>query len=802
MFAVVCGTPGPNGLFFMAIDVDDPTFDLKLLRTTQTERTPRKGLHFIYWSEINAKGKKYPKIKLELLGIGNLCIMYPSEGYLRLNDNFPTVVEDVSQIFQDLAKKLGVAEQTWESAPVPVQAVRFCCREALARDHHIEHLMRLAIASEYKRAGYSDEQVVDLFKTQDDFDREKCLVQVKSADATIRTKKETIKDYGYCYEDCQEKCDSAHVYIAKLREQVDKINRELKAKNIFELWLKDIDKKVKYDLQAKSAVFLTCISACTPKNAINLYLTGPSSVGKSYNATEVAKYFPKADIWFIGGLSRTAIVHDFAKLLDRNGEEIKEGDRPLRPVRKNYQNKDEFADAEKQYKTLLTAYKHRLEGSYYFIDMSHKILLFLETPNEETIRTLFPILSHDTERIEFRFTDRSGRGSLQTKNVVVSGFPSCIFCSVDRRYIEEMSTRCLTAPVEENEIKFEAANKLTNLKASYPEEFEEETEEFNHIKELIENIWALCKNENVDVSIPLDDLCSFFPKEMPRDQRDFQHFTFFIKALALLHIFSRPCKVDKNKHRFVVAAGQDVIDGFGLYAKIFEVTRTGANARVLDFYWKLVATRKEKPWYVAELVTEYNKLNLRKKAVSDYTIRAWLERLNQLEYVDKDIDPTNKNRNIYTALVKEEERENTLKTETHVDFSAILKKNLNTWLARSKKNRCSFYENYFSDKPITDEAIERLVTPEKNISILDDPFFAYPSKPETVPKDEKKLETTLKTETNVNSHGSDNLTPYFIRCYFCGQPIGDEENRVSGELTENKPAHKSCFDEHMREGEK
>jgi hypothetical protein len=44
----------------------------------------------------------------------------------------------------------------------------------------------------------------------------------------------------------------------------------------------------------------------------------------------------------------------------------------------------------------------------------------------------------------------------------------------------------------------------------------------------------------------------------------------------------------------------------------------------------------------------------------------------------------------------------------------------------------------------------------------------------------------------------DSEEPYFNYCYFCGQPIY-EDNAVFNEFTENRPAHKSCYEQKFGE---
>ena len=106
-FAIVCGSKTREGLYFNVIDADSSDFNVASVRTTQSEKTPRGGYHFIYHSRTNAKGQKHLDLKVELLGKGNLCIMYPSLGYSKLNDNFPSEVDNVTEIYDELIQTFG-----------------------------------------------------------------------------------------------------------------------------------------------------------------------------------------------------------------------------------------------------------------------------------------------------------------------------------------------------------------------------------------------------------------------------------------------------------------------------------------------------------------------------------------------------------------------------------------------------------------------------------------------------------------------------------------------------------------------
>ncbi|MBT0160005.1 hypothetical protein G4O51_08470 [Candidatus Bathyarchaeota archaeon A05DMB-2] len=230
-FGVVCGTQNRDGLFLTVVDYDVKNVSqeaiekgkqvLKHLPITATERTPSGGQHWIYYVQRKPRTVSafHNTCALELLGEGKLCIMAPSEGYTRLNDNFPTVITDIESVFTAALSKVGVTHSK-PAAPTTQpfktqREARPCVAEALKRQltGATGHLMRLAIASEYKRLGYTTNQIVELFRGQDDFNFETCLTQVESADPTKAASCKTIADYGFCLPDCKLKEDDGEPKI-------------------------------------------------------------------------------------------------------------------------------------------------------------------------------------------------------------------------------------------------------------------------------------------------------------------------------------------------------------------------------------------------------------------------------------------------------------------------------------------------------------------------------------------------------------------------------------------------------------
>jgi ribosomal protein S27AE len=124
-FAIICGAETKDGLYVGAIDFDVKNLPeevaakgreiLKGLPVTQIEQTPSGGLHYIYYSVEKPKSVSgYHNVcGLEVIGEGKLCIMAPSEGYKRLNDNTPTIINgSLNEVFEAVLQKVGIQNRT------------------------------------------------------------------------------------------------------------------------------------------------------------------------------------------------------------------------------------------------------------------------------------------------------------------------------------------------------------------------------------------------------------------------------------------------------------------------------------------------------------------------------------------------------------------------------------------------------------------------------------------------------------------------------------------------------------------
>jgi hypothetical protein len=543
-----------------------------------------------------------------------------------------------------------------------------------------------------------------------------------------------------------------------------------RTENLIDYVLADLDTRVKKDRAVKLSVLFTGLSSFL-HDPINLFLKGESGVGKTYNVTETLKYFPEDSIWFLGGMSRKSLVHSHGILLNKNGEELDLDYRPTKPNKKDFGNNEDFEKAVHNYQEQLKDRREEMRDSYTLVDLSRKILVFLESPDFETFQMLRPILSHDKEEIQYQFVDKTGKGQLQTRKVVLKGWPATIFLTTDVKYIEELATRSFTATPENSELKILEANVLTNMKASLPWQYNEETQAFKIITRLIQRLQEQSSESRVDVVIPFLSLYEMFPHEISRDMRDFQHFTQFLETVTLLHYFQRPYMKLKDCRR-LIASLEDIRKALSVYKEIFETTRTGTEKRILDFYHKIVKTKDS--WYLKELTGEYNKTA--KKKLSEDSIKVMLLRLDRIGYVNSQRDDEDKRKNLYVPLMKGEEKgENPLENAFRADFDAEMKKGFESWKENVRGNPTFYYYKNNSDNPGTWGESEISIEDLDKLVLTGDADFSSNVEqkiPRLISNEESSLkpETSLETRREHNSQRfSDNSTEpkNLIECLDC-----------------------------------
>lgn len=203
--------------------------------------------------------------------------------------------------------------------------------------------------------------------------------------------------------------------------------------------LKEAKKEDKLIIQILAALF----SAYTA-NPVNMAITAPSGEGKSYVLRKCSDLFPKSDIMLLTGMTEKSVFHGEGVSVIRNEEtgeyeEVDEKASILRSERSSLERKIKRARESGERGAEVEQWQIDLENKENElrfikdnvkkkIDLSHKILLFLDTPNVKVFEALMPLLSHDTPESEYRFVDTNDKTGMKTHVNILVGYPAVIYC--------------------------------------------------------------------------------------------------------------------------------------------------------------------------------------------------------------------------------------------------------------------------------------------------------------------------------------------------------------------------------------
>jgi hypothetical protein len=184
-------------------------------------------------------------------------------------------------------------------------------------------------------------------------------------------------------------------------------------------------------------LLITMLSAYS-KNPINLLINAPSGVGKNYVINKVASLFPKSDILSLAGMTEKALFHRPGTLVIKN---VNGEYQSIEPQLEDIQNQIHEKESEKskaiydkrqEIRDSIELLKEKktdlLKNSKKLIDLSDKIIIFLDTPPEKLLSGLLPLLSHDEYEVEYEYVDTNN--GIKTKSNILRGFPAVVIASL------------------------------------------------------------------------------------------------------------------------------------------------------------------------------------------------------------------------------------------------------------------------------------------------------------------------------------------------------------------------------------
>ena len=301
---------------------------------------------------------------------------------------------------------------------------------------------------------------------------------------------------------------------------------------------------IKRDNENKLITFLCQLSAYTESSQFNISFNAPSSTGKSYIPTEIAKLFSQEDVIEIGYCSPTAFFHDVGS-----------------------------------WNAVLKAY---------IVDLSRKILIFLDQPHTLLLQHLRPLLSHDKKEIGLKITDKTQKFGLKTKNVLLRGYPAVIFCTAGLKIDEQEATRFLLLSPETNQEKIREAVYEKLRKETDGEAYQEWLDNNPERKLLKERMRAI-KQENInEVKISAPEIIEkrFLAENKvlkPRHSRDIGRLISLVKALALLNLWFR-----QRDDSTIIANEQDINEAFKLWGAICDSQELGLPPYIYQLFQEVI----------------------------------------------------------------------------------------------------------------------------------------------------------------------------------------------------------------------
>lgn len=303
---------------------------------------------------------------------------------------------------------------------------------------------------------------------------------------------------------------------------------------------------IKHDYLSKTITFLGMLSAYTYDSQLNISFNAPSSSGKTYITSEVAKLFPAEDKIEISGASPTALFYQQGEVDKESGCRI--------------------------------------------LNLENKILIFYELPDQKVQERLRAIASHDSRVQTHFYTNKTKNGTNRTDKIAIVGFPAMLFCSASLRINEQEQTREFLLSPEQSQEKIAAAIELQNIRGTDEHSYFEWLSNHPERRKLIDRIQAIRDERVKYIKLPDSDVfkqrfMGGFKQLKERHTRDFTHVQQLAKAIALLNIWYR-----KQPDGSYLASVEDVEAAMDLWEQFAESQVMGVPPTVLHFYKEFMLT--------------------------------------------------------------------------------------------------------------------------------------------------------------------------------------------------------------------
>ena len=422
----------------------------------------------------------------------------------------------------------------------------------------------------------------------------------------------------------------------------------------FDEIIESISKEVIDEKDNIKQVVLTLLSSYT-NNPQNLRILAPSGEGKTHTVLKTSKYFPQENIQKISEASNKSFRYLAQSKVIETKDGFKDYDDEIKQYDEQLSDKTKRKDTEKKIQNLE-------KQAYFLLDFTNTTIIFLDSQSFGLWESLKTTLSHDDE-IRKDITTNKINGKNQLQQTVYKGYPAVIYCSakdeISKDQTDEMNTRFNTVSIKASPKKYK---KILNLVLQNDDPTQEVISQ-DEIKETKSKIETIIENIQVfhGVFNPfMQNMVDNFPSDKGSRARQLKILSNTIKMLTLSRSENRYSLI-KDDNQFLIASKSDVIEAIQMIKEPNPVAVTKIqffNEKIRKFFLERLDSA------IAREIAEYLEMD-RKKLLENYLIP-----LIDHGYLEKELDPTNRSRDVYSLAPRYEKEEASI-FSTLIDASTI-----------------------------------------------------------------------------------------------------------------------------------
>ena len=384
--------------------------------------------------------------------------------------------------------------------------------------------------------------------------------------------------------------------------------------NPIEYCISVILKEARKEQRLVKQLLYVMLSAYT-NNPLNLAINSPTGEGKNWVLEKVAEKCPAQDVEFLSGMTDKALFHKRGILVVRNEQgEYVELDTVIQGIDNQIEDKNNEISRTKD-KDLINGLKAFIEdlneqkkeatnNAKKLIDLSHKILIFLDTPRMSLLSTLMSLLSHDRYEVEYEYVDTNN--GIKTHTNILRGWPAVIFAqAIDyskyERWPEIQRRFIVTNPEMNSKEKYQEAVDLTLDKFGLPDLVYQKLIISDREKDKVREIISSIKEEMLSASGSIapgknstfvsfnEVLKNALPKQQTSDMSTAKRFSGFLSLLPIINIYKRPViKISTSKNNIPVIQTVPIALFEDLNESIYLMEyANGVRPYVLDWYYDI-----------------------------------------------------------------------------------------------------------------------------------------------------------------------------------------------------------------------